>query len=82
VMKEKKVKKNVESGPSSDCAGVDLSPMVMDTWGGLHGADKALVKTIFTKVTADLAPTLRRHAVDLLRNGLGVQLARAVAGQL
>jgi len=40
------------------------------------------VKTILTKVTADLAPALRPHAVGLKRNGLGVQLARAVAGQL
>jgi len=40
------------------------------------------VKKIFSKVTADLAPTLRPHAVWLLRNGFGVQLARAVVGQL
>lgn len=37
---------------------------------------------MLTKVTADLAPAVRPHAVGLLRNGLGVQLAWAVAGQL
>jgi len=39
------------------------------------------VKTKFTKVIADIAPALRPQALGLLRNGLGVQLARAVAGR-
>jgi len=40
------------------------------------------VKTIYTKVTDDMSPARRQHAVWLLRNGLRVHLALAVAGQV
>jgi len=43
---------------------------------------KAQMKTISTKVMAELAPALHPHTVGLLRNRLGVLPARAMAGQL
>jgi len=37
VMKDKEEKKNAENGPSCERAGMDFSPMVMDTWGDPTG---------------------------------------------
>jgi len=62
--------------------GVDLSPMVFDTWGGLHGAGKEVLKEVFARCTAPLLPSARPAAVGALRQGLSVQLGRSVARQL
>jgi len=48
---------------------VDFSPMVFDTWGGLHGVGKDVVKTIFARCTASLLPGARPAAVGALRQG-------------
>jgi len=56
--------------------------MVFDTWGGLHGAGKEVVKAIFTRCTASFLPGARPAAVGALRQGQSVQLGRSVARQL
>jgi len=50
--------------------------------GGLHGAGKDVVKTIFARCTASLLPVARPASVGALRQGLSVQLGRSVARQL
>jgi len=52
--------------------GVEFSPMLFDTWGGLHGAGKEVVKAIFNPCTAPLLPSARPAAVGALRQGLSV----------
>jgi len=61
--------------------GVDFSPIVFDTWGGLHGAGKEVVKAMF-RCTAPLLPSARPAAVGSLRQGLGVQMGCSVSRQL
>jgi len=61
--------------------GVDLSPMVFDTWGGLHGAGKEVVKAILTRCKAPLLPSAHPAAVGALRQGLSVQLGHSVVRQ-
>jgi len=61
---------------------MDFSPMVFDTWGGLHGAGKEVVKAVFARCTAPLLPSARPAAGGALRQGLSVQLGRPVARQL
>jgi len=51
--------KNRESAASCGRTGVDVSPMVFDTWGGLHGAWKDVVRAIFAQCTASLLPGAR-----------------------
>jgi len=62
--------------------GVDFSPMLFDTCGGLHGERKEVMKAIFARCTASLLPGARPAAVGSLRQGLSVQLGRSVARQL
>jgi len=61
---------------------VDFSPMVIDPWGGHHGAGKVVAKAIFARCTSPLLLSARPAAVGDLRQGLSVQLRRSVAGQL
>jgi len=58
------------SADSCGRMGVDFSPMVFDTWGGLHGAGKEVVKAIFARCAASLLPGARPAAVGALRLGL------------
>jgi len=74
--------KSRESANSCGRMGVDFSPMVFDTWGGLHGAGQAAVKAIFFRCTASLLPGARLAAVGARRQGLRVQLGHFVARQL
>jgi len=62
--------------------GVDSSPMFFDTWGGLNGAGKDVVKAIFARCTATSIPAARPAAVVSLRQGLGVKLGCSVPRQL
>jgi len=55
-LKDKGEQKNRESADS--CGWVDFSPMVFDTWGGLHGAGKDVVKAIFARSTPPSFPAL------------------------
>jgi len=71
-----------ESADSCRRVGVDFSPMVFDTWGGLHRAGKVVAKAMFARCTAPLLPSARPAAVGALRQGLSVQLGRSVARQL
>jgi len=61
---------------------VDIFSKVFDTWGGLHGAGKEVVKAMFARCTAPLLLGARPAAVGALRQGLSVQLGRSVARQL
>jgi len=36
--------------------GVDFAPMMLDTWGGLHGAGRAMVKAVFNRCTTSVPP--------------------------
>jgi len=49
-LKDKGEQKNRENADSCGRMGVDFSPMVFDTWGGLHGAGKDVVKAIFARL--------------------------------
>jgi len=81
-LRDKGEQKNRESAASCGGMGVDFSPMVNDTWGGLHGAWKDVVKAVFAQFTASLLPGARHGVVGALRQGLSVQLGRSVARQL
>jgi len=81
-LKDKGEQKNRESADSCGRMGLDFSPMVFETWGGLHGAGKDLVKAIFARCTASLLPGAQPAASGALRQGLSVQLGRSVARQL
>jgi len=61
-LKDKEEQKNRKSAGSCGRMGVDFSPMVFDTWGGLHGAGKDLVKAIFANAPPPSfpAPATRR----------------------
>ena len=63
-------------------AGCEFSPLVMDTWGGIHGGGRAVWADIAARCTGDLPAPARARALGVLRQGLGVTLARAVASQL
>jgi len=78
-LKDKREQKCRESADSCGKMGVDFSPMVFDTWGGLHGAGKEVVKAVFARCSASLLPSARPAAVGALRQGLSVQLGRSVA---
>jgi len=71
-----------ESADPCGRTGVDFSSMVFDTWGGLRGTGRAVVKAVFARCTASLLPGARPAAVGALRQGLSVQLGSSVARQL
>jgi len=81
-LRDKGEQKNRESAASCGRMGADFTPMVFDTWGGLHGAGKEVVKAVFARCTASLLPGARPAAVGALRQGLSAQLGRSVARQL
>jgi len=81
-LKDKGEQKCRESAESRGRMGVDFSPMVFDTWEGLHGAGKKVVKAMFTRCTPPLLPSARPAPVGSLRHGLSVKLGRSVARQL
>jgi len=81
-LKDKGEQKCKESADSCERMGVDFSLVVFDTWGGLHGAGKEVVKALFARFTAPLLPSALPAALGALRQGLGVQLGRWVARQL
>jgi len=57
--------------------------MVLDTWRGLHGAGKEVVKAMFTRCgPPPRLPSARPAEVGALRQGLSMQLCRSVARQL
>ena len=62
--------------------GVAFTPMVFDTWGGVHGAGKALWHQIATKAPGKGHPQARAAQVGLLRQGLAVASMRGVVPQL
>jgi len=74
-------KTRLYSGLCSD-KGWAFSPMVFDTWGGIHGAGAALWKAIAFAVTAGLPPGLREAKQFALRRALSVKVALCVAAQL
>jgi len=55
-LKDKGEQKVGESDASCGQMGLDFSPMVFDTWGGLHGAGKAVEKAVYARCTASLLP--------------------------
>jgi len=81
-LKDKGEQKCRESADSCGRMGVDFSPMVFDTWGGLHRAWKEVVKAVFARCTSSLLPGARHVVVGALRQGFSVQLGRSVARQL
>jgi len=65
-LKDKGKQKCRESADSCGRIGFDFSPMVFDTWGGLHGAGKGVVKAMFTRYIAPFLPSARVAAVGAL----------------
>jgi len=59
--------KNRESADSCERMNLDFSPMVFDTWGGLHGSGKDLVQEIFVRCTASTRPYALLPAVGAWR---------------
>jgi len=66
-LEDKGEQKCRESAGSCGRMGVDFSPKVFDTWGGLHGAGKVVAKAMFAHCTAPLLPSARPAAVGALR---------------
>jgi hypothetical protein len=62
--------------------GWNFTPMVFDTWGGVHGAGAALWKAIGFAATTGLPDTLRDLRLYALNRALSVKIALAVASQL
>jgi len=78
-LKDKGQQKCRVSADSCGQMGFDFSPMVFDTWDGLHGAGKKVVKAMFTRCDAPPLPSARPAEMCALRQGVSVQLGRSVA---
>jgi len=76
------VQKGRDSTDSCGRMGVDFSSVVFDTWWGLHGTGKEVVKVVFARCTTSLLPGTRPAAVGALTKGRSVKLSRSVARQL
>ena len=74
--------KRKESAALCAAAGCAFTPFVMDAWGGVHGAGKALWKALSDRCTAGRQGTTKTTEVGRLRQGLAVAVVSAVAGQL
>ena len=59
-----------------------FTPMVFDTWGGVHGAGATLWKAICFAVTSGIPQCLRDARMYALQRALSVKIALAVASQL
>ena len=59
-----------------------FTPMVFDTWGGVHGAGASLWKAVCYTVTAGLPPSIRECKQYALHRALSVKIALSVASQL
>ena len=59
-----------------------FTPMVFDTWGGMHGKGAELWKAVTFAVTAATPGIQREARVYALNRALSVKIALAVAGQL
>ena len=59
-----------------------FEPLVLDTWGGLHGASRATWKSIFAAATRGSAHAVRAARSELINQGLSLPLMRGVAKQL
>ena len=71
------------SASEGKCAGVGVAftPMIFDTWGGVHGAGKALWTAIAAKCAGRGAPN-QSARLGLLRQGLAMAALRGVVPQL
>ena len=69
---------------SALCAdnGWGFTPMVFDTWGGIHGPGAKLWKAIGFAASTGLPGPLRDLRIYALNRALGVKIALAVAAQL
>jgi len=81
-LKNKGEHKSRESSDACGRIGVDVSPMVIEIWGGLHAAGKVVAKAMFFRCTAQILPSARPAAVGAVREVFSVQLGRSVARQL
>ena len=68
--------------PACTRAGVLFEPLVLDTWGGLHGASRATWKSIVAAATRGCAHTGRAARSGTINQGLSVALMRGIAKQL
>jgi len=60
-LKDKGDQKCKESADSCERMWLDFSPTVFDTWGGLHGAGKEVVKAVFARCTLRYCPAPARQ---------------------
>ena len=69
-------------GAACDRAGVRFEPLVLDTWGGVHGSGKLVWRAIQLAVTKRLRPNERAHRLAALKRSLSLSVVRTVARQL
>ena len=62
--------------------GVGFTPMIFDTWGGLHGAGRTLWAAMAAKCAGRGVPQYQPARVGILRQGLAVAVMRGMAPQL
>ena len=82
VLRVADANKRREYEPKCTRAGVLFEPLVMDTWGGLHGASRATWKSIVAVATSSYAPSARAARSGTINQGLSVALMRGVAKHL
>ena len=82
VLRAADAHKRREHGPACARAGVLFEPLVLDTWGGLHGASRGTWKSIVAAATRGSAHTLRAARSGKINQGLSVAVMRGVARQL
>ena len=69
-------------GAACDRAGVCFEPLVLDTWGGVHGSGKLVWRAIQLAVINCLRPNERAQRLAALKRSLALSVVRTVARQL
>ena len=69
-------------GEACERVGVRFEPLVLDTWGGVHGTGKQVWRAIQLAATKRLRPNERTQRLGALKRSLSLAVVRTVARQL
>ena len=69
-------------GAACDRAGVRFEPLVLDTWGGVHGTGKLVWRAMQLAATRRLGPYERAQRLAALKRSLALSVVRTGARQL
>ena len=65
-----------------ESVGIAFAPMIIDTWGGIHGAGKVLWAAVAAKCASRGGPRSQAARLGILRQGLAAAAVRGVVPQL